>query len=177
MAVGWHMDSKHDTLVHVLQRLEAALVAVENDGFTPFPDDLDCPEYEYKIELNNSVPSKSSMTIRKKDSNGLVYNFYCGNLLENSIYYSDGGAFRAMGANLPTSTLCTSTNPDAALQVIDSFHGLLINSTGPVSTYQCIIYENGYGAFSNLVLHWSYEFLSFTNEVSDRSSNIICRAC
>ena len=171
------MDSKHATLVCVLQRLEAALSVAANPSFLSFPLDLNLPAYEYNIALDEGDPSKSCMTIRKKvRADGLEYKFCCGNLLSNTVYYSDGGGFRSSGVILPTYTLCTSTDPSAARDVIAYFSDFVINNIDPVVDYKCVIYENGYGTFSNLVLHWSCDFQDITDEISDMSSDIICRA-
>ncbi len=186
MAVGWHMDSKHDTLVRVLKRLEALNNVVDNsqaldvdtsvdDGFHSFPPEFEAlSEFRYRLNLDHSTPSNSSMTIKRMNSDGQVYNFFSGNLFVNSLYYS-GGTFRLSGGVYRVSAQCTSTDADAALDVIESFSNFS-SKLEPVSSSQCKIYENGYGAYSNLVLHWSCEFATITNEIHDLSSIIVFRA-
>ncbi len=171
-----YMDSKHDTLVRVLQILEADLETHESDGFSDFPEYLRCTAYEYKINLNDASPSESSATIKKKIGDGLHYKFDCGSLHKNASYYSDDGAFHSTGVSLPSSTLSTSTNPDAALQVIRSFRDFMDGDTETVIYERCTIDENEFGAFSSLVLNYSYELESITNGVRDISSTMVFRA-
>ncbi len=186
MAVGWHMGFKHDTLVRVLKRLEALSHGVVNsqaldvdtpvdDGFHSFPPEFEAlSEFRYRLNLDRGTPSNSSMTIKRMNSDGQVYTFFSGNLFVNSLYYS-GDRFRSSGAVYEVSAQCTSTDANAALDVIESF-SIFKSKMEPVSSSQCEIYFNGFGVYSNLVLRWSCEFATITNEVHDLSSIIVFRA-
>jgi hypothetical protein len=179
-----YMDSKHDTLVRVLNRLEAMQVAVANvgalnvdasSGYSSFhPNFTAMTEYQYKTELNHADSSKSTMVIKKKAAGSPEYTFVYGNLYTNAEYFSDGGLFRYTGVVYPAKFLCTDNEPKDAMGVIESF--LHFNSNKePFSSHMCSIKPRSEEKMNGLILHWSCEYQKITNEVSDLSSNMIFR--
>ena len=179
------MDSKHATLVRVLQRLEALSVGVANgdalavvtDGaFDQFPARFEnMSEYRYRIALDNANPENSTMVVKKNVPDSPEYKFICGNLFMNSSYYGDNGLFRFLGHIYPTTTLSTVDDAGKATDVLKYFQSFTGNQE-PLVKSECNIHALHNGSFIHLIFHWSCEYVSITNEVSDLSSNMVFRA-
>ena len=165
-----------DSLQRVLCGVERMLRGQdEAREFIPFPDELNCPAYSYRISVVGVV--STGIDIMNTDT-GRCYSFCFGTFSTNALYF-EGAQFQRMGLVVPYESVGTKEGSHVSL-VIDRFREFLAVSVE--GTRICRIGEInvGLGAgsmyASTLTLRWSVDATSAVDEIYDLSGMLVCKS-